>query len=86
MTGVICSKCWKASNTPQYPLCDDNQCPGRQTFKPMEKSQCTMHMLQDRCEHRWDGPWVDHDDGRGGSVTCSKCGMDAMSWSMRVGP
>lgn len=41
------------------------------------------------CEHKWDGP----DEvsggpgmGYGSSVTCSKCGMSAMSHDMRCCP
>lgn len=38
------------------------------------------------CDHDWDGPWEESEDGRMGTATCSKCGMDAMSHSMWVGP
>jgi len=38
------------------------------------------------CEHKWDGkPW-ESDDGCMMSVTCSRCGMTAMSHNMRTGP
>jgi len=38
------------------------------------------------CEHKWDGDgWVS-EDGRGWSVTCSRCGCTAMSHDMRVAP
>lgn len=38
------------------------------------------------CEHKWDGePW-ESADGCGWSRTCSRCGMTAMSHSLRTGP
>lgn len=37
MSGVICPKCWDASNTAQPPKCGKPDCPGNQTFKPMER-------------------------------------------------
>lgn len=33
------------------------------------------------CEHKWDGPEEEYENGS--SVTCSKCGMSAISHSMR---
>lgn len=33
------------------------------------------------CEHRWDGGWVDIENG--GSASCSRCGCLAISHSMR---
>lgn len=39
----------------------------------------------DSCEHVWDGPGVEFDEGRGGSVSCSRCGMLAIDhdiWAM----
>lgn len=38
------------------------------------------------CEHAWDGEWWQSEDGRESSATCSRCGMTAMSHSMRCGP
>lgn len=41
------------------------------------------------CEHVRDGPWQELDfdgGGGGGTVTCSRCGMTAMSHSLWVGP
>lgn len=39
---------------------------------------------KDGCVHKWDGPDVDIENGS--SRTCSKCGTDAFSWSMRYLP
>ncbi len=36
------------------------------------------------CEHKWGGPVKELE--RGASVTCSRCGMDAMSHDLWVGP
>jgi hypothetical protein len=38
------------------------------------------------CQHIWDGPDVEFDDGHGVSVPCSRCGMLAFSHDMRVAP
>ena len=38
------------------------------------------------CEHVWDGPWRAHEDGRGGSATCSRCHMDMLDHDLWVMP
>lgn len=46
------------------------------------------------CQHTWDGPTKpigleegeDESQAQGFSVTCSRCGMDAMSHDIRCGP
>jgi hypothetical protein len=35
------------------------------------------------CEHDWRG-WREFDDGRGGEQVCSRCGLGAMSHSLRT--
>lgn len=43
----------------------------------------------DACKHDFQGWVVLHDEeGRecGGTTVCTKCGMDAMSYSLRCGP
>lgn len=35
------------------------------------------------CEHVFDGPEITFDGGQGMAVTCSRCGYDAMSHTMR---
>lgn len=42
-----------------------------------------QHYVRD-CDHKWDGP--DKDFENGSSVTCSKCGMTALSHDMLCGP
>jgi hypothetical protein len=37
-----------------------------------------------KCEHDFKG-WRELKDGRGGETVCTKCGMGAMSWSLRTG-
>lgn len=37
------------------------------------------------CEHDFQG-WREFEDGRGGEQFCSKCGMGAMQWSLRMLP
>lgn len=41
------------------------------------KCDCTKNPPGE-CEHKWDGEWKDVGSG-GHSVTCSRCGMPAMS-------
>lgn len=42
---------------------------------------------EDGQDHKWDGPPVEFQglegEGTSSASTCSKCGMDAMSWSLR---
>lgn len=38
------------------------------------------------CEHKWDGPDWESEDGCACSVTCSRCGTTAMSHDMRNAP
>ena len=38
------------------------------------------------CQHTWDGPDIQIEDGLGYSVTCSRCGTSALSHDMRCGP
>lgn len=35
------------------------------------------------CEHKWDGDEWESDDKLASSVTCSRCGITAMSYDMR---
>lgn len=39
-----------------------------------------------KCEHLWDGPQQEFDEGRGMTATCSKCGEWAINVSMWEGP
>lgn len=34
------------------------------------------------CDHQWDGPWHEFEDGLGGEATCSKCGTGALNHSL----
>ena len=38
------------------------------------------------CEHKWEGPVWESEDGCAMSVTCSRCGTTAMSHDMRYAP
>lgn len=48
MTGVICGKCGNASNEPRPPKCERNDCPGKETFKPLKRSPLIDAMLAER--------------------------------------
>ena len=39
----------------------------------------------DACDHDFQG-WRDFPDGNGGEQVCTKCGIGAMTWSLRGGP
>lgn len=47
-------------------------------------SQVTIAMCGEPCEHDFQG-WREFADGRGGETVCTKCGVGAMSWSLRTG-
>ena len=41
-------------------------------------------MSKDTCNHQWDGPRMILSGGLGEAMTCSKCGLDAMTHSLRT--
>lgn len=47
--------------------------------------KCRCQCPDGPCEHQWDGPEIDLGGGAY-SVTCSRCGKDAMSHDMWVAP
>lgn len=51
----------------------------------IDLSQVTIHRCGVRCDHAWDGPIVEFDEGRSLSVTCSKCGRTALHVDMAEG-
>jgi hypothetical protein len=80
MSGWFCPKCMRSDNTPKLPRCDDDACPlgaNKQSF---------FHMMPkpDACSHDFQG-WREFEDGRGGERVCTKCGMGAMTYSLRTG-
>ena len=57
------------------------------------KEKVRFHFDSEMCTdgepHKWDGPMVTFECANGaggGSVTCSKCGKDAMSHDMMYAP
>lgn len=53
--------------------------------KSTDRDEIFLHVsAPDQCAHQWDGPEVDI--GNGTSATCSKCGMTAISYSLRTAP
>lgn len=76
MSGAVCERfpaCMEATNDARVPRCHKSDCPGKITF---------FHIFAPRCEHQWDGPMIEIDGGT--SVTCSRCGTDAYSHSIRT--
>lgn len=56
---------------------------GRQCGLPI--MECIkQHYVQD-CEHDFNGPVIEDDDGLGASVVCSKCGLPFMAHDMARG-
>ena len=52
------------------------------SFKP---NACYCACPDGPCEHDWQG-WRVFEDGRGGETVCKRCGMGAMSHSLRTAP
>ncbi len=49
------------------------------------RGRCYCACPDGPCEHEFAG-WRAFDDGLGGEQVCAKCGMGAMSHSLRTGP
>ena len=47
---------------------------------------CYCNCPDGLCEHSWDGPTYESEDGCMMSATCSRCGAVAAYHDMRVGP
>lgn len=58
-----------------------HRCPSHCTCKP----KITVHVCGVKCEHVWDGPQQEFDEGAGMTATCSKCGAWAINVSMMEG-
>lgn len=55
------------------------------TPEAISEDELSIHLFApDNCDHQWDGPEIFDEDGRFGSKTCSKCGIDAMSHSIHT--
>ena len=61
---------------------DQNQ-PVRSCFDP-NACYCTCGTEDHVCEHNFKG-WREFHDGRGGETVCERCGMGAMSHTLRCG-
>lgn len=48
--------------------------------------QCKCECPTGCCEHKWDGPEWESEDGLAGSTTCSRCGAARINHDMWVGP
>lgn len=67
---MTCSTCEKTATRD----CSHEFCNFRDYFHATPK---------DECDHNFTG-WITFSDGRGGTTVCSKCGMDAMSHTLRT--
>lgn len=50
--------------------------------------KCKCECPDGPCEHKWDG-WIEFEEDNGcagATAVCSRCGMDAMTHSLWVGP
>lgn len=47
-----------------------------------EQDRITVHVCGVRCDHVWDGPIVEFNDGCSMTSTCSKCGAWAINISV----
>jgi hypothetical protein len=52
--------------------------------EPEVKPELFFHAMPkpDACKHDFQG-WREFEDGRGGEQVCTKCGIGAMTYSMR---
>ena len=50
------------------------------------RPRCKCRCPDGPCEHVWDGPWWESEDGTEGSATCSRCGMLASDHDLWVAP
>lgn len=82
MSGALCGTCFKSTNDATLPTCDREDCPN----KPQSWAEFFSHSMPsaDACEHVWGG-WRVIDGGLGGEQVCQKCGMGAMTYSLRYG-
>ncbi len=88
MSGALCERfpaCPNSTNDATVPKCEKADCPGRASWASF------FHHVSpspDACKHDFQG-WQEHhdDDGRvmGGEQVCTKCGIGAMAYSLRVG-
>jgi hypothetical protein len=60
--------------------------PAKTEFHCSSMSGCYCACPDGPCQHVWDGPTIEFDDGLGFSSTCSRCGTSAFSHSLRCGP
>ena len=58
----------------------------RSNFNPNKCYCACSSEPRGSCEHKWDGPDWESEDGCAMSVTCSRCGMTAMSHDLRYAP
>ena len=80
MAGMICTTCGDQSNDATPLHCDRVDCPQGPApvfFHAMPKA--------DGCEHDF-SQWEDDEDGHGGTLVCTKCGMSARHYSMMMSP
>lgn len=50
------------------------------------RETCRCQCPDGPCEHVWDGPWAESEDGLLQTATCSRCGMWASDHDLWVAP
>jgi hypothetical protein len=60
--------------------------PAQTVFHASHADGCYCACPDGPCQHVWDGPNVEFDDGHGISATCSRCKMLAFSHDIRFAP
>lgn len=65
------------------PPCGECHIPEGETCDICGATAVFVH-VSPSCDHDFQG-WREFADGRGGETVCTKCGMGAMSWSLRTG-
>jgi hypothetical protein len=83
MSGALCERfpaCPNSTNDATVPKCEKTDCPGRASWASF------FHHVSpklDACDHDFQG-WREIDGGLGGERVCTKCGMGAMTYSLRT--
>lgn len=52
----------------------------------IDRGTLTIHKCGVKCDHAWDGPLAESDDGCITTSTCSKCGEWAIYYDIRNAP
>jgi hypothetical protein len=61
-------------------MCEDVKGPKQKII--LDSGEEIFIHITPKCDHDFQG-WREFKDGNGGETVCTKCGVGAMSWSLR---